>query len=384
MTASTHTLAGRFACTIALAALLFISGAHAHKPSDSYLALTIAGSEVHGRWDIALRDLDYAIGLDSDDDGAITWDELRRRETQIAAYAFARLRLTTSPTPCALEPSPLMVDRHSDGTYAAIQFAARCAGDTRKLIVDYRLFFDFDPQHRGLMQLTAGGVTQTSILSPERPRFELGRIASGSARELLAFVREGVWHIWTGIDHLLFLCALLLPAMLVRTSGGWQPVPNAAHAFWNVFRIVTSFTVAHSITLGLVVLEVISLPSRWVESAIAATVLLAALNNIYPIVQRNLWMVAFAFGLIHGFGFASVLLDLGLPRHSLVLSLLGFNLGVELGQLAAVALYFVLAYGIRSTDLYRKALLSGGSAAIGLIATAWMIERALDLKVSAL
>ena len=95
-------------------------------------------------------------------------------------------------------------------------------------------------------------------------------------------------------------------------------------------------------------------------------------------------MVAFAFGLIHGFGFASVLLDLGLPRHSLVLSLLGFNLGVELGQLAAVALYFVLAYGIRSTDLYRKALLSGGSAAIGLIATAWMIERALDLKVSAL
>ena len=136
--------------------------------------------------------------------------------------------------------------------------------------------------------------------------------------------------------------------------------------------------------LGLAVLEVASLPSRWVESAIAASVVLAALNNIYPIVQRNLWMVAFAFGLIHGFGFASVLLDLGLPRHSLVLSLLGFNLGVELGQLAAVALYFVLAYGIRSTDLYRKALLSGGSAAIGLIATAWMIERALDLKVSAL
>jgi hypothetical protein len=198
---------------------------------------------------------------------------------------------------------------------------------------------------------------------------------------LLAFVREGIWHIWIGVDHLLFLCALLLPAMLVRTEGGWQAVPNLTQAFWNVFRIVTSFTVAHSITLSLAALEVISLPSRWVESAIAASVLLAALNNLYPVVHRNLWVVAFAFGLIHGFGFASVLLDLGLPRESLLLSLLGFNIGVELGQLAIVAFYFALAYGIRDSALYRRAMMFGGSAAIAVVAIGWMVERGFDLKL---
>jgi hypothetical protein len=380
MIAAARALGWRLAYAIALASIC-ISPVHAHKASDSYLAFTVSGSELHGRWDIALRDLDYAIGVDLDDDGAITWDELRTREPAIVAYALARLHLTIDGKPCTLSLAPLMVDRHSDGAYAVIRLSGQCAADVRSLAIDYRLFFDVDPQHRGLMQLVANGVTRTAIFSPERPRYEIASSTSSREAELLAFAREGVWHIWIGVDHLLFLCALLLPAMLVRTSGGWQPVPNASQAFWNVFRIVTSFTIAHSITLSLAVLQVAFLSSRWVESAIAASVLIAALNNIYPVVHRNLWIVAFGFGLIHGFGFASVLLDLGLRRESLFFSLLGFNLGVEVGQLAIVALYFVLAYGIRSSSMYRRALLSGGSAVIALIATVWMIERGLDLKV---
>jgi hypothetical protein len=360
---------------------LWIAPAYAHKASDSYLALNVSGSEISGRWDIALRDLDYAVGLDLDDDGAITWDELRTREAAIAGYALARLRFTADGKTCDFSPAPLMVDRHSDGAYAVIRLSGRCAVDARNATLEYRLFFDLDPQHRGLMQLVANGATRTAIFSPERTRYALGAPPARPGRELLAFAREGVWHIWMGVDHLLFLCALLLPAMLVRNLGAWQPVPNASHPFWNVFKIVTSFTLAHSITLSLAVLQIASLPSRWVESAIAASVLVAALNNIYPVVHRNLWMVAFAFGLIHGFGFASVLLDLDLPRDSLFFSLLGFNLGVEAGQLAIVAGYFALGYGIRSSNLYRRLLLCGGSGAIALIATAWMIERALDLKV---
>ena len=109
-------------------------------------------------------------------------------------------------------------------------------------------------------------------------------------------------------------------------------------AFWDVCRIVTSFTVAHSITLSLAALGIVALPSRLVESAIAASVVVAALNNLRPWSQGRRWVVAFGFGLIHGFGFASVLADLGLPRDTLVLALVGFNLGVECGQLAIVAL----------------------------------------------
>ena len=113
--------------------------------------------------------------------------------------------------------------------------------------------------------------------------------------------------------------------------------------------VVTAFTLAHSITLTLAALRLVELPSRLVESAIAASVVLAAVNNLVPVVERRRWMVAFAFGLIHGFGFASVLAELGLPQETLVLSLLGFNLGVELGQLAIVAVFLPTAYALRNT-----------------------------------
>ena len=247
--------------------------------------------------------------------------------------------------------------------------------------MEYRLFFDLDPQHRGLTRLSASGTTLTAIFSPEQATQQFDLAAATPARQLLAFTKEGVSHIWAGIDHLLFLLALLLPSMFVRTDKGWTPVAKLKDAFWNVFRIVTSFTVAHSITLSLAALQVVALPSRWVETAIAASVLLAALNNLYPVVRKRLWLVAFAFGLIHGFGFASVLLDLGLPRNALVLSLFGFNLGVELGQLVVVAIYFAFAFGMRATRLYGRLVLSGGSALIALIAVVWMLERSLDLKL---
>src|SRR5205085_6034746 len=113
------------------------------------------------------------------------------------------------------------------------------------------------------------------------------------------------------------------------------------------------------------------LPTRLTESAIALSVILAALNNIYPLFQRRRWMVAFSFGLIHGFGFASVLADLGLPRDALLLALVGFNLGVEAGQLVIVSAFLPLAYALRRTALYRRFILVGGSALIAAIAAAW-------------
>ena len=120
---------------------------------------------------------------------------------------------------------------------------------------------------------------------------------------------------------------------------------------------------------------------RLVESAIAFSVVLAALNNIWPLVHGRRWLVAFGFGLIHGFGFASVLTDLGLPREALLLALVGFNLGVELGQLAIVAAFLPLAYALRRTWGYRRIAFVGGSAAIGAVAGLWLVERAFDVKL---
>jgi hypothetical protein len=146
-------------------------------------------------------------------------------------------------------------------------------------------------------------------------------------------------------------------------------------------RIVTAFTVAHSITLSLAALGVVNLPSRLVESVIAASIVVAALNNVRPMVIDRLWMVAFGFGLVHGFGFASVLTDLGLPRDALAIALVGFNVGVEIGQIAIVLLFLPLALALRRTAFYRRQVMIGGSLLITVLAGIWLVERAFDMKL---
>jgi hypothetical protein len=186
-------------------------------------------------------------------------------------------------------------------------------------------------------------------------------------------------HIWIGYDHMLFLISLLLPAVLARREHAWQPVASLRSALLGVLAVVTAFTVSHSITLTLAALDMIGLPSRLVESGIALSVLLASLNNIWPIVTRRGWVLAFCFGLVHGFGFASVLGDLGLPRDALALALAGFNIGVEIGQLAVVLAVVPLIYILRNARFYRSGILVGGSSAIALIAGVWFVGRALGL-----
>jgi hypothetical protein len=364
-----------------LVALAVSGAAHAHKPSDSYLALRIEDARVAGQWDIALRDLDFAIGLDASGDGEITWGEVRARHADIAAYALARLRLRSGGADCTLAPSEHLVDDHSDGAYEVLRFSAACPSKIDKLEISYTLFSDLDPQHKGLLRIEQGAATRTAIFGTDRPTQTIDVAEISALTQFLDYGREGVWHIWIGFDHILFLLSLLLPAVLTREPLGWRPVHGFRPAFMDVFKIVTSFTVAHSITLSLATLGVVSIPSRVAESAIAGSVVLAALNNVFPLVQGRRWVVAFAFGLIHGFGFASVLRDLGLPQGALLLALVGFNLGVEAGQLAIVSVFLPLAYALRRRWIYRGLIFIGGSWIIVAVAGTWLIERVFDLKL---
>jgi hypothetical protein len=159
-------------------------------------------------------------------------------------------------------------------------------------------------------------------------------------------------------------------------------VTHFGPALRDVVKVVSAFTVAHSLTLSIASLGWVALPSRLVESAIAASVIAAALNNVLPFMRGTRWLAAFLLGLLHGFGFASVLADLGLPPGSLAVTLLGFNLGVELGQLACVAAFLPLAFALRGSLFYRRAVLVGGSAAIALLACAWLAERAFGIGLS--
>jgi uncharacterized membrane protein len=365
------------------AALLLAAPAWAHKPSDSYLTLDVRQAHVDGQWDIALRDLDMAIGLDQDGNGELTWNEVRARHDAIAAYALARLKLASAGAPCPLRVVEQLLDEHSDGAYAVLRLRGDCGGTVSTLDVDYRLLFDIDPQHKGLLQLRHGGQVSTAIFAPDSARQAL-RVADASAwRQFGDYVRHGVWHIWIGFDHILFLLSLLLPAVLVYRDRHWQGRTTFRAAAFDVLKIVTAFTLAHSITLTMATLGAVALPSRLVESAIAASVAFAALNNVWPLFHDRRALVAFAFGLIHGFGFASVLLDLGLPKTALLLSLVGFNVGVELGQLTIVLLFLPLAFWARNTMLYRRGILGAGSCMIALLALAWLLERGLDVKLLA-
>ena len=367
-----------------LAALLLQTAAWAHKPSDSYLTLraSVGSSDVAVRWDIALRDLDYVLQLDRDGNGELTWGEVRQRSADIARYAAGRLELSSAEKGCPMEATgPLMLDKHSDGTYAVLTLTARCESLLGNLNARYFLLFDVDPSHRGLVQWVApgGDAAQALVFGAESGEQKLALQAPDAWETLRQYIVEGAWHIWIGFDHILFLLALLLPSVLMRREGGWQPVDDQRGAAIEVFKVVTAFTLAHSVTLSLAALEVVTLPSRLVESVIAASVVLAALNNLRGTIERKRWVLAFVFGLIHGFGFASVLADLGLPQDALVLALVGFNVGVELGQLAIVAVFLPIAFALRRTKFYRVGVLTGGSILVALLAGWWFIERAFDL-----
>ncbi|AMK78087.1 MULTISPECIES: HupE/UreJ family protein [Methylomonas] len=370
----------RLIVTIWLLAVSFNS--LAHKPSDSYLTVRVDDRQITGQWDIALRDLDYALGLDANDDGNITWAELRNSREVVYAYALSRLEMTRGKQVCSLQAADLLVDEHSDGHYVVLNFQAICPSVSAPLSIAYRLFFDFDPQHRGLLSLIHQGLTETAIFSPDRQQIQFPFSAGHSAwRALTDFAYEGIWHIWIGFDHMLFLLSLLLPAALIWNNAEWQPKSGFKPVFFDVLGVVTAFTLAHSLTLSLTVLHYISLPSRWVESAIAASVALAALNNIYPVlVKRRTWF-AFCFGLIHGMGIASVLLDMGLPDTQRMLSLLGFNLGVEAGQLAIVGAALPLIVGFSRYRYYPVLVMKTGSVSIVTVALVWLAERSLDFQM---
>ena len=355
--------------------------ADAHKPSDAYLALSVEGDHVTGQWDIALRDLDFAIGLDADGNGEITWGEVKAKHKEIAAYALARLRIAADGASCSTTVREHLIDNHSDGAYEVMRFSADCPAAPEVLTIKYTLLFDLDPQHRGLLRLEEQGRTHTAIFSPEHDTWRLEGHSVALGRQFFEYFRTGVWHIWTGFDHILFLCSLLLPVVLERGRGRWQAVTTFHPAFFEVLRIVTAFTISHSITLSLAVLGFITLPSRLTESTIAASVVIAALNNLYPLIEKRLWIVAFLFGLVHGLGFANVLTDLALPKPALAVSLVSFNLGVEAGQLAIVAAFLPLAYLTRRSWLYPRLVVGAGSLGIAAVASVWLIERSLNVSI---
>jgi hypothetical protein len=386
---------GAGSALIAVALLAVAAVADAHKASDSYLQLTAAPAGLALRWDIALRDLDVALDLDGDADGKLTWGEVRAAWPRIEAYALQRLAIEG----CALTATGRGLERRNDGAYAVLYLSSPCTLPMPPRIV-YSLFADVDPTHRGIAKVQRPG--QEVVVSVLEPTTTLGgsaavRAASsadaassaggeGSARRGPAssrwqFLAEGVRHILTGYDHVLFLLCLLLPSVMRRTTAGWHPVERLSQAVLPVVGIVTAFTVAHSITLALAALKLVALPPAFIEPAIAVTIILAALDNVLPIFPVRRVVVTFCFGLIHGFGFANVLAELNLPRAAFAWALLQFNLGLEVGQLLIVAVATAALFTLRRWSGYPRAVIGAGSVVAIAIGLVWLIERTANVSL---
>jgi hypothetical protein len=365
-----------------LALLAVVAAAQAHKSSDAYLQIDAGAHGVTLRWDIALRDLDVALDLDTNEDGKLTWGEVKAAWPRIEAYALPRLTLGG----CALRPTGRALERRNDGAYAVIYLASDCTLVSSP-VIGYTLFREVDPTHRGIAKIQRPGQpVVVSLLDPTQPATAPSHGDAAATRASApggawGFLHEGVRHILTGYDHVLFLLCLLLPSVMRRDARGWRPVDRLSDAVWPVIGIVSAFTVAHSITLGLAALKIVSLPPSIIEPAIAVTIVLAALDNLWPVFPVRRVVVTFFFGLIHGFGFAGVLSELDLPTFQFVRALLEFNVGLELGQLMIVVGFTGLLFLLRQWSRYRLLAVRGGSCAAIVVATLWLIERTANIAL---
>ena len=363
----------------ALLLLLTASMIQARRGNESHLMLTLQSQRVQGEWEVSRHDLAAM---------------LKHAEPMVDGPAMTtllqHLRIGTDGTSCALEAPRHTSGQRSTGETLVMHFEATCGGSPRQLTVDLNSLFAADPKHLVLLKLQMRDLERTAALSADSARqvFTLGTLHW--TERLASDMRSGAWHIWTGFDHLLFLLALLLPAVLLPSAPlhptssrhGTEPAARTLPSvLLEVLKVVTAFTLAHSLTLTLAGLSLVSLPPRLTESVIALSVLLAAALNLRSGDNVPRWTMAFAFGLIHGFGFASALGELDASGSTLALTLLGFNVGVEFGQLACVAVFIPLAFLLRQRSWYRSIAVRGGSVAIALLAGLWFAERAFEFSL---
>ena len=369
------------ACILLLIAISS-GNAQAHSSSNSYIIFSTQNQASVLRADINFRDVDLVFDLDQNKDGKVSWGETLAKTAEIQAWLEQGIQLNTTSQKCSLTQMNMKASDHADGTYLSVEWAVACLGAAQEgptgLKLRYSLLFDQDNLHRALVKIDLPDSQSSAILSPERPEVSLTKANDSLTHVLARYLIEGVWHIWIGVDHILFLLSLLILAFLEPTRKSvihWPAVKNVKTSVLDVLTVVTAFTLAHSITLGLTIFKWLEPSADFIEPVIALSVVAAALNNLLGWAALRRWQLAFAFGLVHGFGFANVLLDLGLPSDQLAIALGGFNLGVELGQIAIVLVFLPLAWTLRHTIFYRWVVVVGGSLAIAALGLIWTLQR---------
>lgn len=369
----------RRARLLALPALLWLMSltpASAHQSGNSYLRISSTDAGVSVQIDFAVRDLNSLLQIPPEQQKEIRRHELEEMRERLAALIGESLILEVDGEPVHLRFRSQEVTLYNDGLYVRQNHTAPALpAGAAYLLVRYEFFNEEEKVARAFLKLDSGPFESTAVLDPRHAvqRLPLREIALAEA--LWTYAREGALHIWSGPDHLLFLVCLLLPGLRLALPGAGSASPGLRAAGVYALKVVTAFTVAHSITLAAAALDWITLPDKLIESAIAASIIVSALLNLRGGEGRHAWKLALGFGLIHGMGFANGLRELGLSSSHFIETLLAFNLGVEFGQMAVVLLAGVLLWPALKNERAVRTIQHWGSLAILLIAGVWLAER---------
>jgi hypothetical protein len=359
--------------SILLVLLLLGAGAGAHVSDTSLLRVRVLPDKLQLEANVDLLTLNRVVTLDADGDGSVTRAELLQAAPKLEEFFRQKLLLRFGGGAPALghatppewqAPKETAAEGDLQSVHVNLAFERDLPAGTKGFRLESAVFDTFGPAHNVIFAVVEGDATQQAVLTLETPGLDYDfatQDRAGSATETggtTSLFQLGISHILEGYDHLLFLLTLLVAA------SGWRQMVG----------IITAFTAAHSVTVGLAVFGVARLPEKLVECTIAASIVWVAAENLFQGGGRNRWRQTFAFGLVHGFGFAGALLELQLPREGLAWSLLLFNTGVEAGQLLVVAPLFPLLLLLRRTPwsgLVQKAL-SGAALAMALV---WLAQR---------
>jgi hypothetical protein len=368
--------------------LLFMGSVNAHKPSDAFM--TIEPSSI--RLSVALKDLDAAIEtLDENQDRRLTFAEFKAAASSIEALIQKEVSLQCGGAPLSLrwridESSGLSaLEKRNDGNYA--RFSADLICDKTKAIqLNYQLFEAIDTSHRLLVTNLLGAADSVQVAAPSAKLLQLrsingapvGSSDSASAKPsivatLLNFIVEGFTHLAIGWDHLAFILVLVLPFNL------WKLKEKRLEPDWMCFRrlifVISAFTLGHCLTLIVVTLNLVQVTGQWVEPTIALTIVISAALNLMPDIKAPRLLLALVFGTVHGLGFSSVLSELNISESSRLAALIGFNIGIELGQIVFVVLWALAQYWLIRWKGYRRWVLIGGSTVLMLGSVALVIVR---------
>jgi len=364
-----------------LMVLFFSTSVSAHQTGNSYLYVTEVNGQLRIDIDFIVRDLDNLLqntAQASKDKPTSTPapEQLQAKQAAITQIIQASLVVEINEQAQTLDFIDQSIVLHNDGLYVRQRFSGPSIPvPVRFMVVRYGFFNQNDKLGRAFFKLRLGQEELSSVFdsSKETQRFALGESKRWATMGL--FTQEGAMHIWGGPDHLLFLFTLLLPGLMLlqRESNTSRLGTRAAGMF--ALKVITAFTLAHSVTLLASVMDWITLPSRWIESAIALSIMLSAALNLQKRIVFSHWKLALVFGLIHGMGFANGLRELGLSHLYFMETLLAFNIRVELGQIAAVLAVGIPIVLLARNDQSKAWLTRWISVTVFLIALFWLIER---------